>query len=155
MVVLGFTLLLVGAALVVAEAHVPTGAFGVIGGIVLMAGGIVAITALGGGVWVAAPVALVLGALAGGWAYATMRTAGSWRGARVRAGTEALSGRIGVVRRWGDQTGQVFVEGALWRARDDWDEEDGALREGDEVVVQGVRGLTLSVRRAEEWELLP
>jgi membrane-bound serine protease (ClpP class) len=153
-VVLGFTLLVVGAALVVAEAHVPAGAFGVAGGIALMAGGIVAITALGGGVWVAAPVALALGTLAGGWAYVTARTAGSWRGARVRAGAESLYGRIGVVRRWGDRSGQVFVEGALWRARDDWDEDEDALREGDSVVVHGVQGLTLSVRRAEDWELL-
>jgi membrane-bound serine protease (ClpP class) len=48
----------------------------------------------------------------------------------------------------------VFVDGALWRARDEWIEERGVLHEGDAVVVQGVRGLTLSVRRAEEWELL-
>ncbi len=155
MIVLGFTLLFVGAALVVAEAHVPAGAFGVAGGIALMAGGIVAITALGGGLLVALPVALALGSLAGGWAYLTARTAGSWRGARVRAGAEALSGRIGVVKRWAGHSGQVFVEGALWRARDDWDEDGVVLHEGDQVVVHGVRGLTLSVRRAEDWELLP
>jgi membrane protein implicated in regulation of membrane protease activity len=29
-----------------------------------------------------------------------------------------------------------------------------ALREGDRVVVERVSGLTLSVRRAEEWELI-
>ena len=31
--------------------------------------------------------------------------------------------------------------------------EDDRLREGDPVVVERVQGLTLSVRRAEEWEL--
>jgi membrane protein implicated in regulation of membrane protease activity len=33
-------------------------------------------------------------------------------------------------------------------------EEDGALAEGDPVVVERVRGLTLSVRPAEEWEVV-
>ena len=30
-----------------------------------------------------------------------------------------------------------------------------ALREGERVVVERVNGLTLRVRRAEEWELNP
>lgn len=154
MTVLGFTLLLIGAALVVVEAHIPAGAFGVAAGVVLMAGGIIVMTALGSGVLVAVPVGLGLGAAAGGWAYVARRVAGSWRGAAVRAGTETLCGRVGVVRRWGERGGQVFVDGALWRARDDWSAEHGDLEEGDAVVVERVSGLTLSVRRAEEWELI-
>jgi membrane-bound serine protease (ClpP class) len=51
-----------------------------------------------------------------------------------------------------EPVGQVFVDGALWRARPSWDDADG-LREGDQIVVERVQGLTLSVRRAEEWEL--
>ncbi len=31
---------------------------------------------------------------------------------------------------------------------------EAALHEGDSVVVERVSGLTLSVRRAEEWELI-
>ncbi len=74
---------------------------------------------------------------------------------RIKAGAEALCGRVGVVRRWSDSAGQVFVEGALWRARREWEDTDGEiLREGDAVVVERVSGLTLSVRRAEEWELI-
>jgi membrane-bound serine protease (ClpP class) len=49
--------------------------------------------------------------------------------------------------------GQILVDGALWRARPCWEEDDKALRVGDHVVVERVSGLTLSVRRAEEWEL--
>ena len=33
--------------------------------------------------------------------------------------------------------------------------DGAALREGEHVVVEQVHGLTLSVRRAEEWEVLP
>ena len=73
---------------------------------------------------------------------------------RIKAGAEALCGRVGVVRRW-SEAGQVFVDGALWRARHEWAGTDGeGLHEGDPVVVERVSGLTLSVRRAEEWELI-
>ena len=58
---------------------------------------------------------------------------GAARGAdRVQAGTEALCGRVGVVRRWSDSAGQVFVDGALWRARHEWADINGEeLHEGD------------------------
>jgi membrane protein implicated in regulation of membrane protease activity len=73
----------------------------------------------------------------------------------VRSGPEALSGRVGVVRAWSESDGQVYVDGELWRARHSWgeDQEDG-LHEGDAVVVERLAGLTLCVRRAEEWELI-
>jgi membrane protein implicated in regulation of membrane protease activity len=73
---------------------------------------------------------------------------------RAATGAEALVGHIGVVRNVLAPVGQVFVDGALWRAQPCWD-EPGGLREGDRVVVERVQGLTLSVRRAEEWELEP
>jgi membrane protein implicated in regulation of membrane protease activity len=62
-----------------------------------------------------------------------------------------LIGRIGTVK----PSGQVFVDGGLWRARI-WDlEEEPALEPGDAVVVEYVNGLTLTVRHAEEWEVAP
>ena len=157
MTALGFALLLIGATLVVAEAHVPSGVFGVVGGVVLIAGGVIVIAALGGGAALAVPVGVGLGAAAGGWALVVTRKAAGLRGVRVQAGAESLHGRVGVVRRWGESAGQVFIDGALWRAREVWTETDSeaqTLREGDLVVVERVSGLTLSVRRAEEWELV-
>jgi membrane-bound serine protease (ClpP class) len=59
---------------------------------------------------------------------------------------------MGVVRNWTGGDGQVFVDGALWRARRSWADDDGELGEGDPVVVERVSGLTLAVRRAEDWE---
>jgi membrane-bound serine protease (ClpP class) len=49
----------------------------------------------------------------------------------------------------------VFVDGALWRART-WtlDEDAKPLHKGDACVVERVDGLTLTVRPAEEWELI-
>jgi len=72
---------------------------------------------------------------------------------RVSSGSEALIGACGEARSSLDaDPGQVFVDGALWRARPCWN-EDERLRTGDRVVVERVEGVTLSVRRAEEWEL--
>ena len=56
------------------------------------------------------------------------------------------------MRRWENGDGQVFVDGALWRARPSWPDSDEPLTAGRRVVVEGVSGLTLAVRRAEEWE---
>jgi membrane protein implicated in regulation of membrane protease activity len=75
---------------------------------------------------------------------------------RARCGAEGLVGYVGVVRRPLDPVGHVAIDGELWRARRCWGEEDEpAPREGDPVIVNEVLGLTLSVRRAEVWELEP
>jgi membrane-bound serine protease (ClpP class) len=155
MTAFGFVLLFIGAALVVAEAHAPGGGFGVAGGVALVAGGIVVIAALGGGAALAVPVGVGLGAVAGGWALVATRKAAGVRRIRIRSGAEGLCGRVGVVRSWSEPAGQVFVDGSLWRARHEWAQAgaDG-LHEGDPIVVERVTGLTLSVRRAEEWELI-
>jgi len=152
---LGFALLLIGAMLAVAEAHAPSGVLGVAAGVAFLAGAIIAIGALGGSEALAIPVGVGLGAAAGGWTLVVAREAAGSRRTRVQAGAESLFGRVGVVRRWSESTGQVFVDGALWRARDELTEAgEEALREGDSIVVERVNGLTLSVRRAEGWELI-
>jgi membrane-bound serine protease (ClpP class) len=51
--------------------------------------------------------------------------------------------------------GQVFVDGALWRARRSELDGEQPIAPGDPVVVERVSGLTLTVRPAEEWEVLP
>ena len=154
MTALGLVLLVLGAALVVAEAHVPGGVLGVLGGVALLVGGIIVIGAFGAGAAIAVPVGVGLGAGAVGWALLTARKVSATRRVRIASGAEALCGRLGEVRLWTEPSGQVFVDGALWRARHAWPGRDeAALREGDPVVVEHVNGLTLSVRRAEEWEL--
>ncbi len=156
MTTLGLALLIAGVVFLIAETHAPGGVLGVAAGIALILGGTIVIGSLGGGAAIAVPVGVGLGAAAGGWAIlVTHKTAGGRR-ARIQAGAESLCGRIGEVRRWNDSAGQVFLDGALWRARNEPAIADGdeALREGDQVVVERVSGLTLSVRRAEAWELL-
>lgn len=155
MTALGFALLLIGAILVVAEAHVPSGALGAVAAAALIVGAIIVIGSLGASEAIAVPVGIALGVAAGGWALVATRQAAGSRRLRIQAGSESLCGRVGVVRRWSDSAGQVFVDGALWRARHELAETgDRTLHEGDPIVVERVSGLTLSVRRAEEWELI-
>ncbi len=152
---LGLVLLLLGAILVVAETHAPGGVLGVAGGLALIGGGVIVIAALGGGAILAVPVGVALAAASGGWLLLVTRTAAGSRRARVRGGAEGLCGQLGVARRWSESAGQVFVDGALWRARErSPGAEEDAIHEGDTVVIERVSGLTLSVRRAEEWELI-
>ena len=156
MVILGIVLLLTGAALLVAEAHLPTyGVLGVAGLASLVAGGVIAVDASGGGAALVIVVGLMLTLIAGGALAAVARGAASVARRPARTGGEGIVGHIGVVRHVLEPVGQVFVDGALWRARRSWTEEDDAPppAEGDAVVVDRVQGLTLSVRRAEDWEV--
>jgi membrane-bound ClpP family serine protease len=125
---LGLLLVLVGAALVAAEAHVPShGALGA-AAVASLAVGVGLLVSAAGGAAVASILAALVVALAGGlWI--------------VKAAPEPL--------------GQVYVGGSLWRART-WglDEDERPLHAGDRCVVERVDGLTLTVRPAEEWELI-
>lgn len=156
MIVFGVILLVLGGVLVVAESHMPSGALGITGGAALVVGGVVAIGALGGSASVAIAVAAGLGIAAAGWTLVVVRHAADSTQAPPQSGAEALAGRIGVVRTWIDSDGQVLVDGAIWRARHQpmVGGGGGALSPGDQIVVERVNGLTLNVRRAEEWELV-
>ena len=152
MVELGVALLVVGAVLLVAEAHLPGGVLGVTGGVALAAGTALAIGASGGAVALVIAAILAASAVTALWLALATRKGLAVRQLRASSGREALSGRTGVVRRWNGGDGQVFVDGALWRARPSWPDAEEELTAGDAVIVERVSGLTLAVRRAEEWE---
>ena len=149
MFALGLLLVVLGAALAAAEAHVPShGALGS-GAVVALATG-VALLLSGAGSTTAV-------ALCAGLTVAGVGAASLWVLVRKGLATHRLRerntliGRLGVAR----AEDQVFVDGALWRARL-WDlEEEAPLARGDPVVVEYVNGLTLTVRPAEEWEVAP
>jgi membrane-bound serine protease (ClpP class) len=63
-------------------------------------------------------------------------------------GSQALIGRIALTRSLLDPNGQVFLEGARWLAT----AQDPPVPEGERVIVTGVKGLHLSVRRASSEE---
>jgi membrane-bound ClpP family serine protease len=155
MTALGVSLLIVGAIVIVAEAHVPS--LGMLGGpgvIAIGVGAVLAISGLGGGLALALIAALLLVSIGIGAVTLSVTKGLAVRRRRVRAGPEGLIGHQGVVRSWAEPTGSVLVDGALWRARRSIVDEQGAeLHAGDRVVVEHLSGLTVGVRPAEEWEL--
>jgi membrane-bound ClpP family serine protease len=158
MTALGVSLLIVGAIVILVEAHVQSlGILGGPGAIALGAGALLAVSGLGGGIALGVAAALVLvGASAAVLAF-TLRKGIAVRRRAVRAGPERLIGHQGVVRTWAEPSGSVLVDGALWRARRSpqaHDDEQPELHEGDAIVVERLDGLTLAVRPAEEWELV-
>lgn len=150
----GALLLALGAGLLVLEAHFATaGAAGVGGVLCLVAGIALSLSGIGVVGWIAVAIACLVGlfmAVAFAFVVAAVLQA---RGLRVRGGRTGLIGQVGTVRRACDPVGQVQLGGAVWQARRRLADDPGPLGEGEAVVVEGVRGLTLSIRRAEDWEL--
>jgi membrane-bound serine protease (ClpP class) len=156
MTALGIALLTVGAVVIIVETHLP--ALGMLGGpgvIAVAVGAVLTVSGLGGGVALGVITALLLSIATVTVLALTLKHGGQVRGRRIRTGAEGLIGHVGVVRSWGEPAGRVFVDGALWRARHSWpDDPEEALCEGDHVVVERLNGLTLGVRKAEDWELV-
>ncbi len=149
MFALGLLLVVLGAALMAAEAHVPSfGALGT-GAIISFAAGVALLLSASGSAALVAVFGALAAALVGGvFLFVLLRKGLATR--RLKA-TNTLVGRVGIAR----APDCVFVDGALWRARL-WDLEDEApLSRGDPVVVEYVNGLTLTVRPAEKWEVAP
>jgi membrane protein implicated in regulation of membrane protease activity len=156
MTVLGLVLIVVAVVLLLAEAHLSSGGLIAAGAgvaaiagvalLLLVAGAGAALVLIVGVAAVAASSSLLL--IARGRLLRPLR-------ARPRTGREALVGHIGVIRANRGPQAQVFLNGSLWRAEPSPVHEQAELHDGDRVVVERVSGLTLRVRKAEEWELYP
>jgi membrane protein implicated in regulation of membrane protease activity len=156
MTALGLALIGVALVLLLAEAHLSTGGLvgacasaAAIGGVALL------LLAAGAGATAVLIVALCAAGTAMSLLLLARRRILRPLRARPRTGREALVGHVGVVRSSGGPEAQVFIDGSLWRAEPSPIDQETALHEGDRVVVERVNGLTLCVRKAEEWELNP
>ena len=149
MFALGLSLVLAGAALAAAEAHVPSHGLLGSGAVLALATGVALLLSAAGSATLVAVSAGVAVGLVGALILALIvRKALATR--RLRA-SNSLIGRVGVAR----SEDAVFVDGALWRARSWGLEGDPPLARGLPIVVENVNGLTLTVRPAEEWEVAP
>jgi membrane-bound serine protease (ClpP class) len=149
---LGIALMLAGAALAAAEAHVQFhGLLGAAAAVAAGSGVALVVAGAGAGIAVALAVGVCLALLAAAYALLVLRKGVAATRRRVRSGPEGLIGQLGEAR----ASGQVFLDGALWRARLWAGDEAPALERGEPIVVERVDGLTLTVRRAEEWEVAP
>lgn len=139
---------LIAIGLLLAELLLPTGgAIAALGALGLVGAGVYALTAesdSSASGW-AGPGLITLGLLCLVTSYVVGRKVlAAHRDEPVRTGPEELVGARAEVRTPLDPTGQVWIEGALWRAR--LVGEEGSPRPGDRVVVEAVEGLTLVVR---------
>ncbi|MDQ2896361.1 MAG: hypothetical protein M3Y09_12095 [Actinomycetota bacterium] len=153
MIALGLVALVLAAVLLLAEAHLSTGGLiaavavvSLVCGVALLligaAAGLPAVLAVSGAVCAVSVGGLVL----------LVRSIGPISRRRPRSGSQAMVGHLGVMRASAPNS-MVFVDGGLWRAQPSPLEENDVLHDGDRVVIERVKGLTLYVRKAEELEL--
>jgi membrane-bound serine protease (ClpP class) len=140
---------LIGVGLLLAELLLPTGGtLAVLGALGLVVAGIVALTADSdsAATQYVGPALITLGLLSAvSFYFITRKVIAAHRDEHVRTGSEEMVGSVAEARTSLDPDGQVWIDGALWRARL---VGDGALaRPGDRVVVEAVDGLTLVVTR--------
>ena len=136
---------LIGIAMLVAELLLPTGGIlAALGAIGMVAGGIVALGSDSAAADFLGPALITLGVLSAiSFFFVTRKVIAAHRDEPVRTGSEELIGAIAEARSSLDPDGQVWIEGALWRARLAGS-ADG-VRIGDRVRVEAVEGLTLVV----------
>jgi membrane-bound serine protease (ClpP class) len=142
---LAIALLALALILFIAEAHAPTTIAGLLGVAALVGAGFA---------WRDAghdlPVAAIVIAgviLAGFIVFASRKAIAAHRDEPVRTGSEEMIGAVAEVREPLDPEGQVFVFGALWRARAS---DGGPIGLGNRVRIKAVDGLTLEVEPAAD-----
>src|ERR671919_1345623 len=141
----GVLLLVLATALIIAEAHLATGGLlGLAGVGALIASSLLLYDTDSDAFGVSPPIVVAAAALLGALlAFVVQRVVAAHQDA-ARTGWEEMVGAVGEVRAPLDPVGQVFVEGALWRAIAATDEK--AITIGNRVRVESVDGLTLMVR---------
>jgi membrane-bound serine protease (ClpP class) len=142
----GVALLVVGVALIIAEAHVSGGFLGAVGVVAIVLAGLLLYDTNNDAFEISAPVVIVAGVFIAGFLALVVNKVVDARRRPVMTGWEELIGAEGVVRQALDPVGQVFVEGALWRGEA---AEDGPIPPPARVRVEAVDGLTLRVKRVD------
>jgi membrane-bound serine protease (ClpP class) len=150
----GVLLLLFGVAMIIAEAHLPThGILGASGVASLIASGLLLYDTNSSAFGISAPVVIAVGLILGGLLAFAVQRAVQARTQPKRTGWEEMVGAVGEVRQPLAPMGQIFVQGALWRARlGGPNGDDRTLERGSRVRVESVEGLTLQVRPLESGE---
>jgi membrane-bound serine protease (ClpP class) len=143
----GVLLILLAFGLFVAEAFIVShGALAAGGVVALVFGGLLLFDTDNDAYEISVPIVIFTAALLGSFFAWVISKAVQTRHRRVHTGSEELIGEQAVVRSALDPVGHVFVKGALWRATG---ADSGSFEVGDEVVVDRVDGLTLTVKKPE------
>jgi len=136
-------LILLGVALLIGEAFVPS--FGVlgIGGVISLAlGSFLLFDTQDSGVGVDRPIIFTAVATLASFVLAISYLVYRSQKSKPTLGLEGMLGKIGDARTKLNPAGKVFVQGELWNA-----EADGEIDTGEKVEIVGCQGLNLKVRR--------
>ncbi len=137
----GIALVLLGVILLIVDLHAPTHGVLTTGGLISLGFGLVLLfqnqpAAYRVNEWLVVGVGSAIGAF---WVFATGKALAT-RGLPLETGVQTMIGQRAEVR----APGLVFVDGALWQAHA---ADDSELVPGEEVEVEAVEGLQLTVRR--------
>ena len=144
----GIALILLGLAMIAAEAFSPSfGVLGIAGAVALAFGATILIDTDVPQFQIGWPVAAGLAVASLAIVLVLARFALRSRRVRIVSGREEMIGAIGEVLDWKAGHGHVFVHGERWRARG-----VDRLKKGDAVEVSGIDGLTLTVGPASAGE---
>jgi membrane-bound serine protease (ClpP class) len=137
----GVALVVLGIALLIVDLHAPTHGVLTIGGLISLGFGLALLfqnepSAYRVNQWLIVGIGTSIG---GFWAFALSKAFAARR-QPVTTGVQKMVGQKAEVR----GPGLVFVDGALWQAHS---ADDSELVPGEEVEVEGVDGLQLTVRR--------
>ena len=137
----GLALIVLGVALLVIDLHAPTHGVLTISGLISLGFGLALLfqnepAAYRVNEWLVLGIGSAIGAF---WVFATGKALAAGR-RPVETGVQMMVGQRAEVR----APGLVFVDGALWQAHS---ADDSELVPGEEVEVQAVDGLQLTVRR--------
>ena len=141
----GLLLILLAFGLFVAEAFLTSHGALAIGGVVSLIFGGLLLFNTNDAYEVSVPIVVFTAALLGSFFAWVIGKAVQARHRTVHTGAEEMIGAQGVVRSRLDPVGQVFVRGALWRART---ANGRPLGTGEKVIVDDIDGLTLTVSPA-------
>jgi len=143
----GVALILLGLGLLVADLFVTSHGVLTVGGIIgFVVGSIMLTSGAAPGMRLAWHVIAAMTTIIGGFFLYIVTLGLRAQRLKVATGAEGLIGAVGKARSPLDPGGSVFVAGELWRAR----AEGETINEDEEVVVTGVEGLTLKVKRRQE-----
>jgi membrane-bound serine protease (ClpP class) len=137
----GLALVVLGVALLVIDLHAPTHGVLTVGGLISLGFGLALLfqnepAAYRVNLWLVLGIGSAIGAF---WVFATGKALAARR-LPVETGVHTMVGQQAEVR----AAGLVFVDGALWQAHA---ADDSELVPGEQVEVQSVDGLQLTVRR--------
>jgi len=141
----GLALLLLGVALMVAEAVSPSfGILGIGGLVAFVIGGVILIDTDVEAFQVGWPLLAAVGVMTGAFIIITISIALRMRRQPATTGIELILGEVGIALADFNGDGQVQIGGEIWHAQC-----EQSIQAGDRVIVTAISGLTLSVEREQ------